>query len=305
MLSMKLAEYRRVGVAALMAGLVAVAGCDDDPIDPTDPSNFGEVEVDVVTTGYEPDFTDYSVSLEGGGAVTVEPSGSVTLFGAPSGSNSVSLEVPEHCTVDANPQTVTVTAGETANLTFNVTCTAITGSLTPSIVQTGAPEDFDAEVLVTTDLDDEIVVNTANPEEVFNITPGDRVLTLSGVAANCTPTLEEQTVTVAAGVPNPFEFTLDCVPNVGDLTVNVTTTGTNPDDGYTLTVGDMDPVNIPANGASEFNSLRVGAVDVVLGGIAANCTAAGGEAGVDAEETASIVFGAEEMATVDFTVVCE
>ena len=36
-------------------------------------------------------------------------------------------------------------------------------------------------------------------------------------------------------------------------------------------------------------------VDIVLGGIAANCTAAGGEAGVDAEDSAVIEFGAETL----------
>ena len=74
---------------------------------------------------------------------------------------------------------------------------------------------------------------------------------------------------------------------------------------YTLTVNDAEPVNIGANGANEFNLVRVGNATVVLGGIAENCSANGGPDGEDAEERTAVVFGETEMATIDFTVTCE
>jgi hypothetical protein len=289
-----------------MAALVSVAACDDDPLDPDDPNEFGEVAVTVATTGYEPDFAEeYEVAFEGGGAEAVDVNGEVLLVGIPAGSTTIDLSgAPAHCTVAPDPATVTVTAGETEEVTFTVTCAAITGGITPAFTLTGDAADIDPLVTLTvvneTTADtNDFEVNPSAPEELLHFTEGPHtvLVDLEGIQANCT-VAEPDTIPVAVtlGATAEAAFGLDCVPHVGDLTVNIATTGTNPDNAYTLTIGDAEPVNV-GNGASEFNGVRVGNVDVVLGDIAENCTVA------DESQTAVIAFG--EMTTVDFAVTCE
>jgi hypothetical protein len=318
MQSMSLAGYRRFGVTALTMGLVALAACDDDPLDPTSGSRFGEVGVTTTTTGYAPDFGEgYEVALEGGGPVEIDLDGEAVLYGAPEGSRTVVLSgVPANCTATNNPATVSVSVGDRAEVAFDVTCTAVTGGITPAFTLTGAAEDIAPEVTLTVvdetaaDTND-FAVNPSSPEELLHFLAGPHTVlfdstSLANIPANCTvaePTSTAVEVTLGATVQAPF--TIDCVPNVGNLTVNVTTTGTNPDDGYTLTINDAEAVNIGANGAAEFNTVRVGSVDVVLGGIAENCSANGGVAGEDTDERTTVVFGETEMAEIDFTVVCE
>lgn len=288
MLSKRFAEYRRFGVTALMAGLVAVAACDDDPLDPNDPSNFGEVEVDVTTTGYEPDFVDYTVAFDGGGEVDIDPTDNAVLVGVPAGSHDIVLGgVPEHCTADGNPKQVSVTAGSRASVAFNVTCIAITGSVTPAINLTGDPADFDPTVTVTPDVGSAFEVNTAAPAEVFHLTPGDRTLTLSNVDPNCTPTATQVVVTVTAGQAAPFAFDIDCVPNVGDLNLVITTIGDDQDGDYELTIDDGDPIAV-SDGDNLINDVRVGQRSLVIGGVADNCNVVAGDT-----KTAVIAFGEE------------
>src|SRR5690606_261107 len=201
MLSKRFAEYRRFGVTALMAGLVAVAACDDDPLDPNDPSNFGEVEVDVTTTGYEPDFVDYTVAFDGGGEVDLDPTDNTVLVGVPAGSHDIVLGgVPDHCTPDAATKQVSVTAGDRASVAFTVTCIAITGSVMPTITQTGEAEDIDPQVSLvfdTTLATQRIeAVTSATPAEIFNLPPGDREVRVTAVDANCTVADTVQMVTV-------------------------------------------------------------------------------------------------------------
>jgi hypothetical protein len=286
MLSKRFAEYRRFGVTALMAGLVAVAACDDDPLDPNDPSNFGEVEVDVTTTGYEPDFVDYTVSFQGGGAVDADPTSNTVLVGVPEGSHDIVLGgVPAHCTPDANPKQVSVTAGDRSDVSFTVTCTAITGSLTPAFAITGEEADRDPTVTVTPDVGDAFEVNTAAPEEVFHLEPGDRTLTLSNLDPNCTAVATEVIVPVTAGQANPVQFAFDCVPNVGDLNVTITTIGDDQDGDYEITIDEEAPV-AASDGDNLISDVRVGQRGVVIGGVADNCNVVGGDT-----KTAVIAFG--------------
>lgn len=302
MLSTKFAQYRRFGVTALMTGLVAVAACDDDPIDPTEGSNFGEVEVDVTTTGYEPDFVDYTVHLEGGGPVVVESSGSATLYGAPAGQNTVVLNLPTFCTADASTKTVDVEPGETANVSFTVTCEAITGGLAPLFTLGGT--DFDGQVSILLDGEEVGVVDPSAPTVILNLEPGEYIASLDGVAPNCVVAEQEGVpVTITPGQDFSPGFTVTCEPNISDLTINVTTTGTNLDDSYTLTVGNRDPITIGPNDTVVLSDAPVGTVGAVLSDIAANCTPEGGAAGGDSERTAVVEFA--EPATMNFSVVCE
>jgi hypothetical protein len=308
MLDRHLSGVRRA-VPALLLGVIAVTGCDDDPLDPNDPSNFGSVHVAVTTTGYAPDFAEaYQVGLEGGGPVEVAVvDGEATLVGAAAGQQTVVLDgVPEYCTVPNNPATVTVSAGATAEVAFNVTCDAVTGGVNPVFTLTGAAEDIDPEVGLivinetTADTAEAVPLDPSAPEQLLHLDPGPHTIVLdtTAVAANCTWAAPVQAVEITVGQEVDANFGLDCAPNLGTLTVDITTNGTDfAPETYTLTVGELEPVNAPNTGSNEFADLRVGQYPVELDPVAENCSVV-----PTARQTASVTFGEETV--IEFTVNC-
>ena len=295
------------GLLPLAAALVLVSACDDDPTDPTGGSHFGEVAVNITTAGYEPDFTGYSVGLEGGGAVATDFDDEVVLFGAPAGNNTVVLSgVADHCTVANNPATVSVTAGQQASVDFDVTCDAITGSTTLTVTQTGEALDLDANLtaLVDSGATGEVseAFATAAPHTILHLAEGAHEVRLQNIAENCTPVARILPVTVTLGADAPLAFALDCVPNVGDLHVVLTTTGTNLDTGYQVTVTGLEPANVGVNGTVEFTDQRVGLYTVVLGDVAENCDIAGSSANRDTQN-ATVTFG--DVTEIEYAITCE
>ena len=86
----------------------------------------GSIRVTTISTGVDVP-SGYSVSVDGGTFQQVIGANAQLTF-APLGarSHTVVLGVPFHCTVSgANPVTVAVTAGSTADVTFQVTCAAV------------------------------------------------------------------------------------------------------------------------------------------------------------------------------------
>ena len=291
----------------LFAALIMVAGCDEDALDPNVPSNFGEVGVSIATTGYEPDFTGYSVTLDGGGPVATDFNDDVVLYGAPSGSNTIVLAgVGDHCTVGNNPATVTVAVGQRSEVEFDVACEAITGSTTLTVTQTGEAADFDPSFSATADSGTSAEVtetfDSGAPHTIFHLAEGAHEVRLQGIAANCTATERILPVTVTLGADAPLAYAVDCVPNVGSVQVDVTTTGANLDTGYEVTVNDGAATAVVANGSVDITGVRVGDASVALSGVADNCDVTGGGAN-PAVKSAEIEFGEETV--VAFTVSCE
>lgn len=301
---MLLHPFRDLRVALMLPaalGLVVIAGCDDDD-DPTGTSRFGTVQVTTTATGYAPDIPEtIEVGLVGGGPVEVDETGQAILYGAPVGSVDVEVaNLPAHCTANS-PQTVEVTGpDEPAAVSFAITCTAITGSSTVTLTQTGVDPDAAVSVIVDAGTDAEIVseeFDATQPFTVLRLTPGDHEITLAGLGANCTPLQAVDTVTVTAGEDVALGFTADCVANIGDVTVNVTTIGDNPDpDGYTVAFDENTPTPIGVNGTVTFDDVPAGPHEVTIAGLADNCTVG------TATQPVEVVFGDE--AVVDFTVNC-
>src|SRR5437870_4493935 len=89
-------------------------------------------------------------------------------------------------------------------------------------------------------------------------------------------------------------------PTSGNLKVTTSTTGSNLDpDGYTVTVDGTHGQSIATNNSTgvTFTGLGAGSHDVVLSGVAANCTVSGG-----ATQTATVT--ASQTATPPFSVAC-
>ena len=89
-------------------------------------------------------------------------------------------------------------------------------------------------------------------------------------------------------------------PTSGNLKVTTSTTGSNLDpDGYTVTVDGTSsrPITINNSTGVTFTGLAAGSHDVVLSGVAANCSVSGG-----ATQTATVT--ASQTATLAFSVTC-
>ena len=84
----------------------------------------GALSVTTTTTGQNPDPDGYSLSLDGGAGQPLAVNGTLTVADLPVGARTVALgDVAANCSAGTNPRSVTVTAGGTAQLTFQVTCT--------------------------------------------------------------------------------------------------------------------------------------------------------------------------------------
>ena len=85
----------------------------------------GFIQARTQTTGTNIDPNGYFVDIDGGNALGIDPNG-VTTLGVDAGDHTVNLsDVAANCTVqgDGPSQSVTVTGGQTAHVTFEVVCT--------------------------------------------------------------------------------------------------------------------------------------------------------------------------------------
>ncbi len=89
------------------------------------PPTTGDLTVTTSTSGPNPP-GGYTVTVDGGQSRSLGLNTSTTYTGLSATSHTVQLNgIPTNCSVsEANPQTVTVPAGSTAQATFTVTCTA-------------------------------------------------------------------------------------------------------------------------------------------------------------------------------------
>ncbi|HEX6967055.1 MAG TPA: hypothetical protein VF166_14780 [Gemmatimonadaceae bacterium] len=125
-MSSKLA--RATFARALLAGgaILTIAACGKD--NSITGTKTGTLKVTTVSTGQNIDADGYTVSVDNGPTQPIGASATITINDLGVGSHSVALGgIASNCTVDKNPQNVGVQAGATAQVTFNVTCTASSG----------------------------------------------------------------------------------------------------------------------------------------------------------------------------------
>lgn len=121
-------KYTTSILSAILILALATA-CSDNPSspEPEPEPTFGVIEVEVVTTGDDDDPDGYSVSVQGGETLEIEPNGTVTFSQIKTGSINITLSgVPEHCTVEGTTsQSFTLGDNEVRTISFEVYCSAI------------------------------------------------------------------------------------------------------------------------------------------------------------------------------------
>jgi hypothetical protein len=263
--------------SSLLVALSTVA-CGGDSL--TTPGT-ATLEITTSTSGAEPDPDGYTVQVDAGATQTIGPSASIQSTDLSPGDHAVQLAgIAPNCGVAGdNPRTVSVAAGQTATVAFAVTCAATTGGLQVTATTTGPSPDVDG-YSVTVDGTEHGTLGTSGAVNVDGLAPGDHVVGISGVAANCQVHGDNpRTVTITPGAAASAAFTVTCAappPSAGTLRVQTATNGADLDpDGYTLAVdgGKAQPIGV--NGTAVLANIAVGSHGVQLSGLASNCTIQG------------------------------
>jgi hypothetical protein len=186
-------------------------------------ATVGALEVTAATTGDDLDPDGYAVSVDGGTPQAIAIDGTVSFPGLDAGDHTVELSgVAANCSVGGeNPRTVAVTAGETAQTTFDVTCGQLFGSIELTTTTTGIGLDGDG-YQVTIDGAAAGTVGINETVVLGDVPVGDRTVELQGIAGTCSATsANPETVTVTDGGTSPVAFDLFCFRNLSDELVFV------------------------------------------------------------------------------------
>lgn len=176
----------------------------------------GGITVVTATTGARLDEDGYAFSVDGGEPQPITINGSVGVTALPAGDHAVELSgLADNCTLAGdNPRTVAVVAGELAVATFEISCVETLGGLTVTIATTGTDIDPDGYT-VRVDEEPEQPIGANASVTIPDLTPGRRVVTLGGVAANCLVQGDNpREVRVTIGEPVAVEFAVTCASGV-------------------------------------------------------------------------------------------
>ena len=176
------------------------------------PPTAGALDVVTSTSGSDLDTDGYMVSLGGGPGSPTGVNDTLGFVGLTPGDYEVLVsDVAANCSVGgANPRTVAVSAGTTAETTFAITCAETEGALDVVTATTGADLDPDGYT-VSVDGGAATASGVNDTLSSPDLTPGDYEVLLSDVAANCSVGgANPRTVAVTAGATAETTFAVTC-----------------------------------------------------------------------------------------------
>lgn len=225
----KLHLLRALLVVAPMLVLTSCGGSDSPG--PTGPGpnpnpnpapTTGFIQVTTATTGADLDPDGYMADMDGNGGRSIGLNGVTTFTDVPTGEHQVQLTgLAENCLVTGtNPATVSVTAGATVQVSFDVACEATTGSIELTIATTNNFDPDGYRLLLDGTVASEVMVNTT--VTIDGVAPGDRSLELADIAPNCVTEGENPvTLAVAVGSTAAAGFSVTCMsPPDGRIAFN-------------------------------------------------------------------------------------
>ena len=182
------------------------------------PTN-GTLEVVTATTGPEPDADGFTVIIDGTNRGSIAPTTTVSYAGLTPGMHTVGLEgVAPNCqAVGDHPLGVAVEPGETARVSFAITCAATTGALGVTI--SGLPGGTPAAVTVTGPGSFSRALTTG--ETLSGIAPGRYTVSAANVVSGgttYTPSIGRPAVDVVAGDTAAVTVSYTAV---ADITLNL------------------------------------------------------------------------------------
>jgi Tol biopolymer transport system component len=236
----------RVGFAAPLVATILVwnaCGGDSGPTDPDPNGNplpeVGHIQVSTSTSGSDLDPDGYTVSMDGDSDRSIGLNGVTTFTDVAVGSHQVVLSsLADNCAVGgSNPATASVTAGETAQASFDVTCDPLpVGNLevTTTVTNNFDPDGY--QVFVTGAVVGRVDVNgTATFDDVA---AGAQDVELAEIAPNCTVDGDNPaSVEIPAGGTVTAAFSVTCTSPSGGRVLYLTW---QQGVGYYLTIMNAD-----------------------------------------------------------------
>lgn len=263
----------------------------------------GAIRVRVSSTGSPADPNGYVATLDGATpGLSLNNNGSVRFEDVSVGSHTIALgDLAGNCTVtDGASRSVTVSNGETSDVSFAVSCRATTGTIVVTTQTNGPSPDPDGYTILV-DGANRGTVQSSGQATVPGVPTGSRQVRLTGVAANCTIDGDDsRTVNVTDGGSTPVSFAITCVtpqPTTGTIHITTQTTGSNPDDGYTVAVDGGTSQAIGPNAEATIGNVTPGNHSVQLSDVAGNCTVQGTN-----QRSANVTAGS--TTEVNFSITC-
>lgn len=215
----------------------ALACQGDNLIEPS----VGALEVTTLSGGVEPDPDGYTVQIDAQSTRVIGATATLQTTGVTAGNHTVQLAgIAVNCTVAGeNPRSISITAGETTTIAFEVTCSPTTGRLQVSSSTSGSPPHVDSYT-VTVDGAARGTVRTNGELRVYRLALGEHVVGLTSTPGNCTVEgANPRSITVSSETPATVNFMVACPSTPGSVQITTITTGASLDpDGYSVSVYD-------------------------------------------------------------------
>jgi Tol biopolymer transport system component len=179
----------RAAPAVVGLCLSLVLGCGDGPSGPS----RGDLRVVVSTTGTSPDADGYLLSLDQGTGQRVAASETRDFAALTAGTHQLAVsDIAPNCTLAGNnPRPVTIVAGQTTQLTLQISCGPPPGALRVNVTTTGFDLDSDGYTLLL----DATPVGTLVAQGTLTlaaVAAGNHTVTLGGIASNCAMRIPRQ-----------------------------------------------------------------------------------------------------------------
>lgn len=232
------------------------------------------LEIRTTTTGTELDPDGYQVSIDDAAPQAIGVADSLVVDPLPAGPHTVKLSgLADNCAVPGGPSaTANVEAGKTAEVGFAVDCGATHGRIVVFTMTTG--DDLDPNGFqVRLDDSGQGPIGLNDSLSIQGVPPGDRVLTLGDVSANCDVNGNNpRQIHMQPGEVDSVRFTVLCQRPVGTIEVQVTSSGSPPDaDGYAVRLDGVAGQPIGVSDTLRLSDVPVGRHSVALEGLAPNC----------------------------------
>src|SRR4051812_36361346 len=202
---------RVAGLGLLLAGAALTGlGCGGGDIMP--PSTNGSLTITTSTTGPESDPDGYAVTVDGGTETAIPASGTLQRDDVKPGDHSIRLSgMAANCTIAGeNPRSISLPAGETVTVGFELTCAATTGSLQIAAATSGPSPDADGYT-ITLDGAERGALVASGAVTLNGLPPGTHSVGLSGIAGNCQVQGDKpRSIAIVAGASATAAFDVGC-----------------------------------------------------------------------------------------------
>ena len=282
-------------IAGASATVALVVSCTAPP------TAAGTVRVGTSTTGVDLDLNGYAVALDGATTQPVGVNAVLTLTNVAAGAHTLQFSgVAGNCSASGtNPRAISVTAGETATVAFEVTCVATNGTIRVSVTTSGSPVDPNGYMAKLDGLDPGLSIESTGFAS-FTAVPGATTRSRLPMSPRTAASLVEHrsrsrspreilpNLISSLLVPPTRGTSRSALPRPGTTRIRI---------GYTTTVDDGSAQAIGTNGTLPIPALAPGTHRVTLAGLARNCS-------VQGVNPLDVTVSAGQKAAATFAVLC-